>query len=63
MSICEHCKSKHSWGCDDGYAYPTNGCSSFELDWNSLTYKQKQGIMIILQFTENDKEGDDTYVE
>lgn len=63
MSICGHCKSRHSWDCDDGDAYPSIGCISFELDWNSLTYKQKQGIMVILQFTENNKEGDDTYVE
>lgn len=52
MSICEHCKSRHSWECDDGCAYPKHGCGSFELDWNSLTYKQKKAIIVILEFSE-----------
>lgn len=39
-SKCEHCKYRHSWDCDDGSPYPKNGCSSFQLDTNTLSKEQ-----------------------
>lgn len=45
MSVCEHCKSRYSWDCDDGYAYPKHGCSEFVLDWDTLNQKQKKAII------------------
>lgn len=43
--ICDHCKFRYSWDCDDGLAYPRGGCKSFELDWKTLTPNQQKAIM------------------
>ena len=43
--LCEHCKSRYSWDCDDGLAYPKHGCEDFELDWNTLSNKQKKAVI------------------
>lgn len=48
MSVCEHCKSRYSWDCDDGRAYPKGGCDSFSLDFDTLTPKQQKAIKRIL---------------
>ena len=34
--MCAHCKYRFSWDCDDGLAYPKNGCDDFSLDVNTL---------------------------
>ena len=41
MSLCEYCKSRYSWDCDDGLAYPDHGCENFTLDYCTLTDEQK----------------------
>lgn len=46
--VCEHCRYRHSWDCDDGLAYPKNGCDNFALDFDTLTDKQKRAIRRIL---------------
>lgn len=43
--ICDHCKFRYSWDCDDGLAYPRGGCKSFELDWETLTPNQQKAII------------------
>lgn len=45
MSVCEHCKSRYSWDCDDGHVYPEHGCSSFILDWDTLDEEQQKAII------------------
>lgn len=59
MQVCEHCRSRHSWDCDDGHAYPKGGCDNFELDYSTLTNKQKKAIRRVLQNEERDD--DDWY--
>ena len=46
--VCEHCRYRHSWDCDDGLAYPKGGCDNFRLDFDSLTDRQKKAIRRIL---------------
>ncbi len=48
MSLCEYCKSRYSWDCDDGLAYPECGCENFTLDYCTLTDEQKEKIIDIL---------------
>lgn len=55
MSVCEHCKSRHSWDCDDGCPYPAYGCNSFELDWNSLSIVCKNAIVTMLTLSEENR--------
>lgn len=40
MAVCEHCKSRHTWDCDDGLPYPKGGCDNFILDVETLTKSQ-----------------------
>lgn len=49
MLVCEHCESKYSWECDDGDVCPKGGCEDFELDYSTLTNKQKKAIKRVLQ--------------
>ena len=60
MQVCEHCKSRHSWDCDDGYAYPKGGCDYFELDYSTLSNNQKKTIRRVLQ-NEEREEDDEWY--
>lgn len=46
--VCDHCRFRHSWDCDDGLAYPRNGCDNFELDFSTLKKKQQKAIRRIL---------------
>lgn len=48
MSLCEYCKSRYSWDCDDGLSYPEHGCENFTLDYLTLTDEQKEKIIDIL---------------
>lgn len=48
MSLCDYCKSRYSWDCDDGLAYPEHGCENFTLDYYALTDEQKEKIIDIL---------------
>lgn len=56
--VCDHCKSRFSWDCDDGMAYPRGGCGSFSLDWATLTEKQQEAIRRILSQNEYDRPHD-----
>ena len=47
-SVCENCKYRYSWDCDDGLAYPKNGCKDFELDFSTLSKKQQKSIRRVL---------------
>ena len=58
MSACDHCRYRHSWECDDGWNRRRN-CSEFELDFSTLTNKQKKAIQRILDREDNDR--DDYY--
>lgn len=53
--LCDHCKSRYSWDCDDGLAYPRGGCDSFSLDWNTLSNKQQKAIKRILSNNDYDR--------
>lgn len=53
--LCDHCKSRYSWDCDDGMAYPRGGCESFSLDWDTLSSKQQKAIRKILSNNSYDK--------
>ena len=46
VSKCDFCKFRYSWDCDDGLPYPENGCESFELDKNTLTYEEQRRFML-----------------
>ena len=59
MQVCDHCRYRHSWDCDDGYTYPKGGCGDFELDYSTLTNKQKKAIRKVLQNEE--RENDDEW--
>lgn len=54
-SICEHCKSRYTWDCDDGLPYPRGGCEDFALDWNTLSSKQQKTIRKILSNNDYDR--------
>ena len=45
---CEYCVYRNSWDCGDGYNRRSN-CSSFKLDWDSLTDFDKKIIQTILE--------------
>lgn len=47
MSACDHCKHRHSWDCDDGWNRHKS-CGEFELDYSTLSNKQKKTIQKIL---------------
>ena len=53
--VCDHCKSRYSWDCDDGMAYPRGGCKDFSLDWDTLSNKQKKAIQKILSHNDYDR--------
>ena len=55
MSACDHCRYRHSWDCGDGYNRRKN-CSEFELDFSSLSNKQKKAIQRILNREDEDDE-------
>lgn len=57
MSACDHCRYRHSWECDDGWNRRKN-CSEFELDYSTLSNKQKKTIQRIL---DREDEHDDYY--
>jgi len=38
--ICEKCRYKNSWDCEDGY-YRRPNCEEFVLEWHYLTDKEK----------------------
>ena len=48
MAVCDHCRYRFSWDCDDGLPYPRKGCEDFELDFSTLSKKQKKAIRRIL---------------
>ena len=48
MTVCEHCRHRYSWDCDDGLPYPRKGCEDFELDFSTLSTKQQKAIRKIL---------------
>ena len=51
--ICEYCIYKNSWDCGDGWNRREN-CSSFALNWDSLS-KSEQGIIrLMLETRETD---------
>ena len=58
MSTCDHCRYRHSLEYDDGRNTRMN-CSEFELDFSTLTNKQKKAIQRILDREDNDR--DDYY--
>lgn len=53
--LCDHCKSRFSWECDDGIPYPRGGCGYFSLDWSTLSRKQQKAIMKILSNNSYDR--------
>ena len=53
--VCDYCKSRHSWNCDDGMAYPRGGCEYFSLDWDALSNEQKKEIKRILSHNDCDR--------
>lgn len=48
MSLCDYCKSRYSWDCDDGLPYPEQGCEDFSLDDSTLSDEQRERIINIL---------------
>lgn len=48
MSLCDYCKSRYSWDCDDGLPYPEQGCEAFSLDDSTLSDEQRERIINIL---------------
>ena len=52
MTVCEHCKYRNSWDCQDDYYRRKNGCESFKLDFDTLTKKQQKAIRRILAHEE-----------
>ena len=46
--ICEYCKYRFSWDCEEGYiSYPD--CESFTLNWESLSDDKRDLIEAILK--------------
>ncbi len=58
MSACDHCRYRHSWDCDDVWNR-RKSCSEFELDYSTLSDKQKKTIQKILD--REDGSRDDYY--
>ena len=55
---CKYCVYRNSWDCGDGYNRRSN-CSSFELDWGTLSDFEKKVIQTVLENkTENDFENE-----
>ena len=54
MSACNHCKYRHSWDCDDGWNTPKS-CNEFELDYSTLSNKQKKAIQKFLDREDEEK--------
>jgi hypothetical protein len=48
IMVCEYCRYRNSYECDDGWNRRSN-CSEFELDWNTLSNKDKRTIQKILE--------------
>ena len=42
MSLCEICKSRHTWDCDDEVG--RRKCANFELDLSALDEKDREEI-------------------
>ena len=61
--VCDYCKSRHSWDCDDGMAYPRGGCESFSLDFDALSRGQKIAIRQILSDNDYDRPYRNSYWE
>lgn len=57
MAVCEHCKSRHTWDCDDGLPYPKGGCDNFILDVETLTKSQQEAIKSVLMYEEKINNG------
>lgn len=55
IMVCEHCRYRHSWDCDDGLPYPPRGCDDFVLDFETLTKKQQKAIRRILAQEDGDE--------
>ena len=55
MSACDLCRYRHSWECDDGWNRRKN-CSEFELDFSTLSNKQKKTIQRILDREDDSRE-------
>lgn len=53
--VCDHCKSRYAWDCDDGRPYPRGGCSDFVLDYSTLSRKQQMAIQRILSNNDYDR--------
>lgn len=53
--VCDHCKYRHSWDCDDRLAYPKGGCKEFALDWDTLTHKQQVAVQRVLSNNSYDR--------
>lgn len=45
---CEYCVYRNSWDCGDGYNRRSN-CSSFKLDWDTLTDFEKKIVQTVLE--------------
>ena len=45
---CKYCVYRNSWDCGDGYNR-RNNCSSFQLDWDTLTEFEKKIIQAVLE--------------
>ena len=50
MERCDYCAYRNSWECGDGWTRRRNYifCDDFELDFDTLTEKQKKAIQKIL---------------
>ena len=46
-SKCEMCRFRYSWDCDDGLAYPKNGCEYFKLDMDTLSDNQRDLLIVM----------------
>ena len=60
MSACDHCKSRNSWDCEDGYNRRKN-CENFNLDFATLSRKQRKTIQRILDNEHNNGNGEEEY--
>ena len=59
MAVCDHCRYRFSWDCDDGRPYPRKGCDEFELDFETLTKKQQKAVRRILSHEEDNDDWED----
>lgn len=60
MSVgkCDFCRYRHSWDCDDGSAYPENGCRDFMLDKTTLSDEEQRMFVLneILRGEQNERD-------